>query len=436
MVRVRKTLHSKNDMHNPGPYVHSSLQQLTYRSVPISLSQLGSVPPQLRVMQVVGVSRIEQLQSPKASQSSQSGPRLQHPGSHHGSTASSMEMDLSERRGWCLKKGKSDKPWSKAHHSHRYFVSRSHALCYFERAASSDSELGGQRLLGIIDLREVVWIRPSADDTAPTHALDIVLAKGRTYTLVPQPATLAEVTAWVRVWAGVLRAGAIAPDLRQEAGLPEEPSALRDAMYGSVASSLSANRSLFASITGLRFLGSSSGARNSVCSVAEEEEDEAEPEAAAVARSSMALDASCHPPEVIRQGYMHKLPVKSDFRRGLSGGLSALLPFSEKTAWRRRYFQLRPSMLQWYRDDPGAGGEFLGVLRLAPDTTVRLDSAESRLRITAAGETLVLRDDKGQDRLGAWEADLQAQIYRLSQAPNNGVTTTSAMGAVDYDVGD
>ena len=35
-------------------------------------------------------------------------------------------------------------------------MSRGNALCYFERAAEGASELGGQTLQGLIDLREVL----------------------------------------------------------------------------------------------------------------------------------------------------------------------------------------------------------------------------------------------------------------------------------------
>ena len=35
---------------------------------------------------------------------------------------------LLEKRGWCLKKSKTDKSWARAHHTPRYFVSRGHAL--------------------------------------------------------------------------------------------------------------------------------------------------------------------------------------------------------------------------------------------------------------------------------------------------------------------
>ena len=105
------------------------------------------------------------------------------------------------KRGWCLKKGKTDKPWAKAHHSHRYFVSRGNALCYFERAVEGTD---GQTLLGLIDLRELVRVRPSVDPTAPAQAIDLVL-RSRTYVIVPQPATFEERCKWVCSWAPFVR---------------------------------------------------------------------------------------------------------------------------------------------------------------------------------------------------------------------------------------
>ena len=37
-------------------------------------------------------------------------------------------------------------------------------------------------------------------------------------------------------------------------------------------------------------------------------------------------------------------------------------------------------MLQWYKDDPGSGGEFLGVLRLTPDARIELERGEVSAR--------------------------------------------------------
>ena len=56
-------------------------------------------------------------------------------------------------------------------------------------------------------------------------------------------------------------------------------------------------------------------------------------------------------------------------------------------------------MLQWYREDPGSGGEFLGVLRLTAQTSIDLERGagplsrgETRLKVKASGETLVPQD--------------------------------------------
>ncbi len=338
-------------------------------------------------------------------------PSLTRPSSRSSMRCSSATPSepVLEKRGWCLKKGKSDKPWSKASHNTRFFVSRSHALCYFEREAAADSELGGSRLLGLIDLREVVRVRPSEDPTAPTHALDIV-TRSRTYTIVPQPPTIDEVSQWVRVWASMLRPGGVAPELRQEAGLPEE--AARHSMYGSMTEGRSSRRnSFFGSVVGRNSLHGS-GPLGTVADAAEAEAEAVGGGGGGVAEGEADSDGA-GTDDVILHGFLSKMPVKSEHRKGsLTSGLGALMQLGELTAWRRRYCQLRPGVLQWYRDDPGVGGEFLGMLRLMPDSTVELDKSEARLRITAAGETLVLRDDAGT-RLGAWEAELTNQVRRL-----------------------
>ena len=309
-----------------------------------------------------------------------------------------------ERRGWCLKKGKTDQPWAKAHHSHRYFVSRGNALCYFERAADESSELGGHRLLGLIDLRDVLRVRPSADATAPAHALDLVL-RARTYVLVPQPATADESAAWVRVWARSLRMNAIAPELRIEAGLRAESSWRASISAGSAPAGTSEGDG-----------GAGAGAPS--------------------------FGWPMPMPDVLMQGYLLKMPVRNEHRRGLR----AMALLGELVAWKRRYFQLRcaarrlppaacrpsrylppadadgprgfvaplrrPGMLQWYRDDPSAGGEFLGVLQLTADATIELSSDLTRLQVSAAGETLMLRNDTGE-QLATWEAEIGSQIRQL-----------------------
>ena len=58
------------------------------------------------------------------------------------------------RAGWMQKKSRTDKPWGRAHHSRRYFVSRGFVVSYFERPDPKARE-GGERLCGVINLREV-----------------------------------------------------------------------------------------------------------------------------------------------------------------------------------------------------------------------------------------------------------------------------------------
>jgi hypothetical protein len=93
--------------------------------------------------------------------------------------------ERAERRGWFLKKSKSDKSWSQVHHrcavwcqlerrmppssaardgvllrllSHRYVVCRGHALSYYDGKVESLQAAG---LRGVVDLREVRRLRPS-----------------------------------------------------------------------------------------------------------------------------------------------------------------------------------------------------------------------------------------------------------------------------------
>ena len=137
--------------------------------------------------------------------------------------------DKEPRSGWCLKKSKTSRPWARAHHSHRFFVSRGYALSYFEH----DSGKGdGAHLLGVIDLREVLRIRPTADATAPEHAIDVVLRK-RTYTTLPQPPSIATRRGWALHWAATISPNLIDPALLAPAdgsSATEPPNASADAM--------------------------------------------------------------------------------------------------------------------------------------------------------------------------------------------------------------
>ena len=133
--------------------------------------------------------------------------------------------------GWCLKKGNTEKSWARAHYGARYFVSRGHALCYFERPSKdAGSAIGGEHLLGVIDLREVIRVQPSADATAPKHAIDIVLRK-RTYTLSPQPQGAEATEAWFVHWS------VVAPSIVDPSLLPksrEAGAAAADPLSGAV----------------------------------------------------------------------------------------------------------------------------------------------------------------------------------------------------------
>jgi len=103
----------------------------------------------------------------------------------------------------------------------------------------------------------------------------------------------------------------------------------------------------------------------------------------------------------------------------------------EAAAWRRRYFQLRHGTLQWYRDDPGVGGDFLGSIRLVPSTTIERDPPpDARLRVSTLGETLVVRDDRGET-LEVWEAQIAREIARARemQDADDGVDEGAEGGA-------
>jgi len=270
--------------------------------------------------------------------------------------------ERAERRGWFLKKSKSDKPWSQVHHSHRYVVCRGHALSYYDGKVESLQAAG---LRGVVDLREVRRLRPSADATAPEHALDLVLA-GRTYVLVPQPATLEERQAWVSVWAQTLPVDAIAPALRPG---------------------------------------------NSFTAV----------DAPASGASAMDVDrfGAYEVPRVLMQGYMFKLPVRGGHRSTMSdlGGLLAGSGLPELAGWKRRFFLLRSGLLQWYRDDPANGeSEFLGVLRLTPDTKVELEPehVDARLKVTSGKEILLIKDELGAETVYGWEQALLAHVHELT----------------------
>ena len=269
------------------------------------------------------------------------------------------------RSGWCLKKSKTTAPWAKAHHSHRFFVSRGHALCYFERAVDGTGDQSGHLLLGLVDLRAVMRVRPSADPSAPEQALDLVM-RNRTYVLVPQPATAEERRLWVQAWAPHVRS--IAPELRADAGLAPE----------SVATSLQ--------------FALNASAQQGLRSQLQE------------AAGSMSTDHV-----VLKEGFLLKLPVKSG--RGW-GSMTSLL--GDLNAWRLRWFELRSGgLLQWYQDDPGVGGKFLGVFRLTTSASAELVSNASgrRLRLCASGEILFLKDDVG-DTLDAWHELISGQLQQ------------------------
>ena len=290
-------------------------------------------------------------------------------------------MSAAAHQGWCLKKAKSQSPWDRTHNSLRYFVSRGHALSYFE----GDPNRKQAVVRGVIDLRQVKRVRPSVDKSAPELAIDMVVSAGRTYVIVPQPATAEERAKWISVWMVQLQGeGVIAPELRAEAG----------ALLGQGA------RTTADQPPPALAVASSPGCQHPANS------------AAAGSSTGAGGSASAWPtPRVLQQGFLHKQPVKHSGQSSMSA--KALL--SDLSGWKRRYLLLRPGTLQWFRDDPAADGEFLGVLRLGPETRVELEtSGQPRLRIVANGDVLLLKDDGSGRVLGAWERALRQALAELS----------------------
>jgi hypothetical protein len=115
-----------------------------------------------------------------------------------------LTTPLLTRTGWLNKKERTPKPWGKASHSRRHFVSDGLGVTYYEKEGAD------QR--GAINLRQVSALRPTSDATAPTEAVDLVVS-GRTYTLEPQPSTRDERDAWLRLWVNAVPVAAVAPEL-------------------------------------------------------------------------------------------------------------------------------------------------------------------------------------------------------------------------------
>ena len=288
--------------------------------------------------------------------------------------------------GWCLKKSKTGKVWDQAHHSHRYFLCQGAVLSYHE---GNPSNKGSSQVQGVIDLRQVKSVRASVDKTAPDFAIDMCLPK-RTYVLVPQPATAEERAKWISTWMQQLHGDIIAPELRAEA------SALLDHGAGVLADQPSAL--------------AASGVRNSQPFAGPGGPSTSQqPAGSGMASGSASV---CPPPRVLMQGFMQKQPAKHSGQHSIS----AKAIFADLSGWKRRYFLLRPGTLQWFRDDPSADGEFLGVLRLGPDTRVEFEKGQQRLRVVATGGSLLLKDDGSRQMLLAWQQALKQHVGELGAA--------------------
>lgn len=294
-----------------------------------------------------------------------------------------------ERRGWMLKKAKTDRSWQKAHHSHRYFVSRGHVLSYYERQVHDMSAASSSGLRGVIDLREVKTLRPCTDTTAPAFALDIVLS-GRTYVVVPQPATAEELNLWIQNWRHVLRMDVIEPKLldinEHDASAPMDISEATTNGGGGGGGAATPTAAA-ASPRGLPAGGDQTASSSS---------------------SLSATDGSA-----LLQGFLLKMPLRSKGGSRTSF-MSASNLLGDLASWKRRYMVLRRGMIQWYRDDPAGEGEFLGVMRLTPDTAVEFE--KDRLRIRTGGESLLLREDNAAGApktLALWQQRVAEHVREL-----------------------
>ena len=218
-------------------------------------------------------------------------------------------------------------------------------------------------LRGVIDLREVKTLRPCTDTTAPAFALDIVLS-GRTYVVVPQPATAEELNLWIQNWRHVLRMDVIAPKLldinEHDASAPMDISEATTNGGGGGGGAATPTAAA-ASPRGLPAGGDQTASSSS---------------------SLSATDGSA-----LLQGFLLKMPLRS------TGGsrtsfMSASNLLGDLASWKRRYMVLRRGMIQWYRDDPAGEGE----LQRAPGSAgklirdLTLEFRHGRFRLVRAGE--------------------------------------------------
>jgi len=234
------------------------------------------------------------------------------------------------------KKSKTEKPWDRATHSRRFFVSRGHIVSYFERPLPSSRE-GGERLCGVINLREAIALRPTADRTAPANAFDLVL-KARTYTLVPFPDTADERDAWLLMWSSVV------PALGISSIASDAPTA--------------------------------SGAHTTAVAASVREGDD-EPSSASAGHARTVSPG-------LLEGYLLKKPV------------SGSQLFADMQ-WRRRFFILRRDAIEWYKEGKDDEGRWINGVQpmigaMPLEAKARTELRGGRLKINSATQELVVKE--------------------------------------------
>ena len=117
--------------------------------------------------------------------------------------------------GWLQKKptSQASKPWHKATTQRRYFESRGLHVSYFVDEPSRRAP--SARARATFDLRDVTVLRPAADSSAPSTAIDVEVGAHR-FTLdfgVDQ-----EMDRWLRLWSNCVPEGAMPETFRVRFG--------------------------------------------------------------------------------------------------------------------------------------------------------------------------------------------------------------------------
>ena len=110
------------------------------------------------------------------------------------------------RQGWVHKKPTSQesRPWRSASIQSRYVESRGLSVAYYVDAPSSRPSTAKAR--ATFDLRDVTVLRPTADKTAPTSAIDVKVGK---HNLTIDFQVAEERDGWLRIWTNGVPEGAV-----------------------------------------------------------------------------------------------------------------------------------------------------------------------------------------------------------------------------------